>query len=191
MPIRRPSRVTPNFDQMEPRLTPSGITGISPASLAAARSSFPGDMHEIMRLFHQLAASQRATAREARDLAREAQLDAFNRQVVKLREAANLSLASGIVTGTTSIAGGMANLQQSARLIKTHHLERTPPIVFDRALADLDRQLTKTTRHVSNADEASSTKMQQNMDAIIQQVRDHMTQLAASQAATMQAIVRG
>ncbi|MHC5537637.1 type III secretion system translocon subunit SctB [Singulisphaera rosea] len=160
-------------------------------SLATDRSALLEDVYAIMVLFHQVAQSQRATAREAREIAREAQNNAIDQQVAKMREAANLSLASGIVSGVTPIASGMVNIRHSAQLIRTEHLKHTPPIEFDYALAQLDHHMGKTSRDLSKVEPRALPNLTQNMEATMQEVRDRMAQLVAAQRATLETITRG
>ncbi|HSI86702.1 MAG: type III secretion system translocon subunit SctB [Candidatus Methylacidiphilales bacterium] len=73
-----------------------------------------GDIYSVMVLFHQVAQSQRTSAREARDVARETQYAAIDEQASKIREAAWFSLAAGIVSGLASISAGMTTLSAAS-----------------------------------------------------------------------------
>ncbi|WP_143206300.1 type III secretion system translocon subunit SctB [Singulisphaera sp. GP187] len=191
MSISRSSCLTPSVENLEPHLAPSGVGGPILGSLAADRSALIADASGILQLLHKVAQSQRATVREAREIAREAQHNVIGQQAAKMREAANLSLASGIVSGVASIASGFANIQQSAQLIRTEHLKHTPPIEFDYALAELDHRMGKTSQDLSKVDDRALPNLTHNMEAMMQKVRDHMAQLVAAQRATLEAITRG
>ncbi|PTX91916.1 hypothetical protein DB346_23450 [Verrucomicrobia bacterium LW23] len=78
---------------------------------AAGGETFFGDSFAIMSLFYKIAQSQRETARESRDIARQAQYAAIDTQVEKMKEAANWALAAGIASGAAQIGSGLLSMR--------------------------------------------------------------------------------
>jgi hypothetical protein len=107
MPHRRPSRLAPSFERVEPRVAPSVGIATPQEPLNAILPSGQADTFELLELVHQVAREQRASTSEPQLAARNLQMEHLQVQADNIREAAQLALAAGIVSGVSTISSGV------------------------------------------------------------------------------------
>lgn len=150
MPNRRPFRLAPSVERVEPRLAPGGGTGAPQELLNAVQQSGHADVFRIMELVHGLAMEQRASAREQRVVARDHQIADMQASAEKMRQAAQFALAAGIVSGSAAIAGGAIHAGAGARELMRKELltQQKQSEVHEEALADLKHRMDTMIRQI-------------------------------------------
>ena len=220
MSNHRRSRLVPNLECFEPRLTPT--VGIG-AALGGTISL--GDLAELMAMFHQLAQQQIAENREMREVAIETQHEALQAQAEKLRQAAAAQFAAGVVSGAVSLGSGAISLGggamglKGASRVKTlgngelaHAGPTAGKTVQSGGLGQMIAQIGQVERSALHAmgdarqagrkeleAEARQAKLHgqaqadlmQQMQATIQRVRDQLVEIANAQQEAMGTILKG
>lgn len=92
--------------------------GLAEKGLTALFGFMDDAILEAMKTMHELGILMRESQQQTRQATAESEVASQNASAAKIRESANFALASGIVSATTTIAGGLMSLHGATKSLK-------------------------------------------------------------------------